>query len=128
MCWFPHDRNPTDGLTKPFSKSHMKPLLQLMRSGCLKISSEQDEMMLRAAKKEELGYVPRPKTKSMFVHHLLSCFTEERQKQLSIEVFMSFLFEESYRRCAGENLTDLAKELRLARHSSTLQEYSVKYC
>ena len=99
-----------------------------MRSGCLKISSEQDEMMLRAAMKEELGYVPRPKTKSMFVHHLMSCFTEERQKQLSLEVFMSFLFEESYRRCAGEDLILLARDLRLARNSASLYEYSVKHC
>jgi len=121
--WVPHDRNPTDGLTKVFSKSNMTPMLKLMRSGLIKICSEADEMMSRAKMKEEQGYIPRPKSKTMFVSSLLNCFTSERDKSLSMEFYMSLLFEESYRGCAGEDLVRVAKELRIARNCSSLVSY-----
>ncbi len=48
--WLPHDRNPADALTK-FRGSHAIPL-----------RPEATELERKAAAKQELGYVPRPKT------------------------------------------------------------------
>ena len=57
--WVPHDKNPTDALTK-VEGAHATPLLAMLRSCTFKIRAEQEELQHRAEVREELGYNPRP--------------------------------------------------------------------
>ena len=51
MRWIPHNRNPADGLTKLLSKSHLAPLLDLIRTNILQI--EEEEQVLDREKQSE---------------------------------------------------------------------------
>ena len=59
--WLPHDRNPTDGLTK-FRGAHIVPMIDLLKSGKFVLQPEADELARKKEAKDTLGYIPRPKT------------------------------------------------------------------
>ena len=59
--WLPHDRNPTDALTK-FRGAHVEPLFRLLKDGKFHVKPEEVELERKKQAKETLGYVPRPKT------------------------------------------------------------------
>ena len=42
LRWIPHNKNPSDGLTKLLSKAHMEPMMSLLRSHTLAIEAEED--------------------------------------------------------------------------------------
>lgn len=56
----PHDKNPTDALTK-FRGCHALPLLGLCRTGRFKLAPESEELEKRSAQKEASGTTYRPK-------------------------------------------------------------------
>ena len=58
--WVPHDKNPTDALTK-VEGAHATPLLQMLQKCMYQIRAEQEELQHRAEVREELGYNPRPR-------------------------------------------------------------------
>lgn len=51
MRWIPHNRNPSDALTKLLSKSHLAPLLDLLRTNMLQI--EEEAQVLNREKQSE---------------------------------------------------------------------------
>ena len=53
-----------DGLTKELKKSNLKPLLQFMRTGNLKLAPEEDEVDARRQLREDGGRVQRLKGSS----------------------------------------------------------------
>ena len=58
--WFPHELNPTDGLTK--LKGNIQPLLHMMKTAKLRITGEKEEMERRKAYRLATGKRnPRPK-------------------------------------------------------------------
>ena len=62
LCrWIPHDKNPTDAMTKVYSKSNVAPLHKLLKTGQLCITDEIHELEKRVEIKKTKGYVPRPK-------------------------------------------------------------------
>ena len=58
--WFPHNVNPSDGLTK-LKGAHMQPLMDLLSSGCYHLKTEEVNLAERAAIKAEQGHAPRMK-------------------------------------------------------------------
>jgi hypothetical protein len=58
--WVPHDKNPTDGLTKA-DGAHMVPLQRLLATSKFAIRAEAEELTERKEVKDRLGYVPRPR-------------------------------------------------------------------
>ncbi len=59
--WVPHDKNPTDALTK-CEGAHVLPMARLLSSGKFRIREEKEELDDRKEVKQELGYVPRPRS------------------------------------------------------------------
>ena len=59
--WIPHNVMVVDGLTKELKKSNLKPLLQLMKSGKLKLTAEEDEVDARRQLREDGGRVQKTK-------------------------------------------------------------------
>ena len=57
--WIPHNENIVDGLTKTLQKANLLPLLQLMRTGRMKLKGEGDELAYRKQLKETGGLVRR---------------------------------------------------------------------
>ena len=57
--WIPHNVMVVDGLTKELKKSNLKPLLQFMGTGKLKLTAEEDEVDARRQLREEGGRVQR---------------------------------------------------------------------
>ena len=58
--WIPHDKNPTDALTK-MDGAHVVPLAALLKSGYWQITPEEEELQMRSEIKAVKGYVPRPR-------------------------------------------------------------------
>ena len=58
--WCPHDRNPTDALTKA-KGCHAVPLIDLCKTASYKLAPEQQELEKRAKHKELHGSTYRPK-------------------------------------------------------------------
>jgi len=58
--WVPHDKNPSDALTK-VEGAHVQPLVQLLKTSMFQITPEKEELEVRSKQKEEKGYVPRPR-------------------------------------------------------------------
>ena len=50
-----------DGLTKELEKSNLRPLLQLMKTGKLRLTAEDDEVDARRQLREDGGKVQRSK-------------------------------------------------------------------
>ena len=59
--WVPHDKNPTDALTK-VEGAHFAPMAKLLNTSRFSIKEESEEIMERKQTKENLGYIPRPRT------------------------------------------------------------------
>ena len=57
--WVPHNKNPSDALTK-FKGAHMQPLIELLATGLFTLRGEKKELEVRAQQKVD-GYVPRHK-------------------------------------------------------------------
>ena len=57
--WVPHNKNPSDALTK-FKGAHVQPLLDLLNHGVYTLRGERDELATRATQKLT-GTVPRHK-------------------------------------------------------------------
>ena len=60
--WVPHDKNPSDALTK-CDGAHFDPMARLLRLSTFCIREEAEELEQRKAVKDVLGYVPRPRSK-----------------------------------------------------------------
>ena len=58
--WVPHDKNPSDALTKA-EGAHAMPLATLLKTSRFKIRAEAEELEERKDIKQEYGYVPRPR-------------------------------------------------------------------
>ena len=58
--WVPHDKNPTDALTKA-EGSHSIPLAKMLKTSTWQIAPEEQELAARKEVKDQLGYVPRPR-------------------------------------------------------------------
>ena len=58
--WAPHDKNPTDALTKG-EHAHIVPLERLVMTGRLAIMCESRKLSKRQEVKKEMGYCPRPR-------------------------------------------------------------------
>ena len=58
--WVPHDKNPSDALTKAEGARAM-PLINLLKTSRFKIRAEAEELEERKEIKQEYGYVPRPR-------------------------------------------------------------------
>ena len=58
--WIPHDKNPSDALTKD-QGSHAVPLHRLLQDHVWRIMFEEEELKLRAEVREKIGYNPRPR-------------------------------------------------------------------
>ena len=59
--WVPHDKNPADALTK-CEGAHVIPLARLLATFKFCIKEEQMELQDRKEVKQQLGYVPRPRS------------------------------------------------------------------
>ena len=60
--WIPHNKNPSDGLTK-IKGAHLDPLMDLLRTGFYTLTVEEIELQNRAKEKEEKGgFLPRNKS------------------------------------------------------------------
>ena len=60
--WIPHNKNPSDGLTK-IKGAHLDPLMDLLRTGFYTLTVEEIELQNRAKEKEAKGgYMPRNKS------------------------------------------------------------------
>ena len=53
--WVPHDKNPSDGMTKD-QGGHMAPLYRMMKDHVWRITSEEEELKERALFREQMGY------------------------------------------------------------------------
>jgi len=60
--WIPHNFNPADALTK-LKGAHMAPMMDLLKTGCYHLKTEEAQLKQRAAEKEKTGYAPRHKQK-----------------------------------------------------------------
>ena len=58
--WVPHDKNPSDALTKA-EGAHAMPLINILKTSRFKIRAEAEELEERKEIKQEYGYVPRPR-------------------------------------------------------------------
>ena len=58
--WFPHNVNPSDGLTK-LKGAHIQPLMDLLATGFYHLRTEEVNLQERAQAKAETGYAPRLK-------------------------------------------------------------------
>ena len=58
--WVPHD-NPADALTK-VEGAHFAPMARLLNTSKFSIMEESEELQERKQVKEDLGYVPRPRS------------------------------------------------------------------
>ena len=61
LRWVPHDRSPSDMLTK-MEGAHCEPMRRLLQRGTFRIAAEEDELLAKKAAREVLGRTPRPKT------------------------------------------------------------------
>ncbi len=63
--WLPHNEMICDPLTKALKKSNMKPLVQFLKTGKLRLTCEGNEMQYRQTLKESGGKIMRLKGKGL---------------------------------------------------------------
>ena len=59
--WIPHNVMVVDGLTKELKKSNLKPLLQMMKTGKLRLTAQAEEVEARTKLRSEGGRAQRHK-------------------------------------------------------------------
>ena len=80
LRWIPHNKNPSDGLTK-IKGAHMDPLMDLLRTRYYTLVVEEIELENRAKQKEASGgNVPRHKSSGK--HVTTNCFFRWKTQEL----------------------------------------------
>ena len=63
--WLPHNEMVCDPMTKELRKSNMKPLVQFLKTGKIRLTCEGDEMLYRQQLKEAGGKILRLKGRGL---------------------------------------------------------------